>query len=276
MSLHFDVEQIEMIMNSFYILTGIRFVLFDTDFKELISYPKENCEFCKLMKGCPKTRRKCNYADRRSFEKCEKANSLLLYKCHAGLVEAITPLHENEKIIGYLMFGQITDNPDKTNLYDNVSFWNKKYNIDEVALQNGIRSITYKTDEEIKAAAKIMEACTSYIIYKELIIPENDKILEAAKIYIEEHLEQNIEIEALCAFLNIGRTKLYDIFRKELKMGVSKYILLRRLHKAKKLLKTTELTIAEIADNVGFSDYNYFSRIYKKQYGKSPKHYRKR
>lgn len=275
MNLKLDIEQLETLMKSFYTLTGIRFVLFDTDFHEIISYPKENCEFCRLMKGCPKTRRKCNYADRRSFEKCEKTNDLVLYKCHAGLVEAVVPLHENEKIIGYLMFGQITDNSDKTDLYAKIPVWNKNYGIDNTSLKNSINDITYKTDEEIKAAAKIMEACTSFIVYKELIVPDNNKILESVKEYIENHLGESIEIEYLCNKFGIGRTKLYEIFRKEQKMGISKYILRRRLHKAKKLLKTTELTIAEIADNVGFSDYNYFSRVYKNQYGKSPKHYRK-
>lgn len=276
MNLKLDIEQLESLMKSFYTLSGIRFVLFDTDFHEVISYPKENCGFCKLMKGCPKTHRKCNYADRRSFEKCEKANSLLLYKCHAGLVEAIMPLHENEKIIGYLMFGQIIDNPDKTDLFSKIPIWNENYGIDTDSLKSNINDITYKTDEEIKAAAKIMEACTSYIIYKELIIPENDKILESAKTYIEEHLDQDIEIETLCKILNVGRTKLYEIFHTEFKIGISKYILYRRLHKAKKLLKTTEHTIVEIANIVGFTDYNYFSRVYKKKYGKSPKYYRKK
>ena len=42
-----------------------------------------------------------------------------------------------------------------------------------------------------------------------------------------------------------------------------------------KLLKQTDFSISEIAKRVGFSDYNYFSRVYKKTYGKSPKHYRK-
>ena len=252
MSLHFDVEQIETLMNSFHTLTGIRFVLFDTDFREVISYPKENCEFCSLMKGCPKTRRKCNYADRRSFEKCEKTNDLVLYKCHTGLVESVMPLHENEKTIGYLMFGQITDNPDKTNLYDNVSLWNKKYGIDEAALQNGIRAITYKNDEEIKAAAKIMEACTSFIVYKELIIPDNNKILESVKSYIEKHLSENIEIEHLCNKFDVGRTKLYEIFRKEQKMGISKYILRRRLHKAKKTAQNYRIDDSRNCRQCGF------------------------
>ena len=263
-------------MKSFYTLTGIRFVLFDTDFREIISYPKENCEFCKLMKGCPKTRRKCNYADRRSFKKCGKANSLLLYKCHAGLVEAIVPLFENGENIGYLMFGQISDNIDKTDIYNKIPHWQTSCGINGELLKRGIDTITLKTTEEINAAAKIMEACTSFIIYKELITPQNNKILESAKLYIEDHLDKAIDIDRLCFELNVGRTKLYEIFRDELKMGISKYILIRRLHRAKKLLKTTEFEISEIAEKVGFSDYNYFSRVYKKRYGKSPYNYRKK
>lgn len=275
MKLQFDNLELEELMKSFYLLSGIRFVLFDSDFHEITSYPKENCNFCKLMKSCPKTRRKCNYADRRSFLECEKQNSLIIYKCHAGLVEAVIPLHENKKIIGYLMFGQITDNPDKNNLYDHIKCWNEKYNLDVNALKQSIATVPYKPTEQILAAAKIMEACTSYIVYKELITPENDKILVAAKNYIENNLHEDISIEQLCKELQIGRTKLYEIFRNELKMGISKYILHRRMHKAKKLLKTTDLPICEIAHSVGFSDYNYFSRIYKKLHGKSPKNYRK-
>ena len=275
MNLKLDIEQLESLMKSFYTLSGIRFVLFDTDFHEVVSYPKENCGFCKLMKGCPKTRRKCNYADRRSFAECEKENALIIYKCHAGLVEAVIPLHENEKIIGYLMFGQITDNPDKDNLYGNVENWKQKYALDENALKKGIATIPYKSSQQILAAAKIMEACTSYIIYKELIIPKNDKIFVAAKNYIENNLHHDISIDNLCKELKIGRTKLYEIFRNELKMGISKYILHRRMHRAKKLLKTTSLPIPEIAHSVGFADYNYFSRTYKKTYGKSPMYYRK-
>ncbi len=275
MALQFNSSQLEILMKSFHMLSGIRFVLFDTDFHEIMSYPKEHCNFCEIMKNCPKTRRKCNYADRRSFKECEKQNSLIIYKCHAGLVEAVIPLHENEKIIGYLMFGQITDNPNKDNLYNNVNLWNEKYCLNINSLKQGIAAIPYKSTEQIHAAAKIMEACTSYIIYKELIIPKNDKILVSAKEYIEKNLHEDILVEQLCKKLNIGRTKLYEIFRNELKMGISKYILHRRMHKAKKLLKTTNLPISQIAHSVGFSDYNYFSRIYKKTYGKSPKYYRK-
>ena len=48
-----------------------------------------------------------------------------------------------------------------------------------------------------------------------------------------------------------------------------------RLHKGLELLKTTDLNIAEIAYSVGFSDPNYFSRMFHKEFGKSPRLLRK-
>jgi YesN/AraC family two-component response regulator len=267
--------QLEELMRSFYMLSGIRFVLFDNEQKEIMSYPKESCEFCKIMKNCRATRRRCNYADRRYIKECEQENALIIYRCHAGLVEAVMPLHENEKIIGYLMFGQITDNPDKTALYDRIDGWTEKYKLSGEELKRGIEAIPFKSKEQIHSAAKIMEACTSYIILKELITPESNKIAEAAKNYIEAHLDEDISVSKLCEEIGVGRTKLYDVFRSDLKTGISEYIIRRKMHRAKKLLKTTELSVTEIASAVGFSNYNYFSKVYKKTYGKSPRNYKK-
>lgn len=274
MLLKFDIEQVEDLMRSFHLMSGIRFVLFDADFQEIISYPKTDCDFCRIIKSHPETNRQCLLADRRAFEKCQKENNLVLYRCHAGLIEAAIPLHENEKVIGYLMFGQITDDPNKEHLYEEAEGWCKNYQFDQKQLLSGIDLITCKSSEEIHAAAKIMDACTSYIHYKELITPENNRMIESAKSYIEEHLKEADDIIALCRYLRIGRTKLYELFKTEMQTGISAYIRSRRMHRAKTLLKTTDLSVSEIAEEVGFSDYNYFSRVYKKTYGKSPRYYR--
>ena len=271
----FNTEQLEQLMRSFYLISGIRFVLYDSEFKEIMSFPKNDCEFCSLMKSNCNTRRKCAYADKRSFNKCRESGRLYIYKCHAGLVEAVMPLYENEKNIGYLMLGQISDNKNNNTLIEKITYWQEKYGFDTETLNTNIQSITYKSTEEIYAAAKIMEACTCYIAFKELIEPEENRVFKAAKAYIDKNLSADLDIADICKELSLGRTKLYDIFKREANTGVSEYINRRRLHKAKSLLKTTDMSIPEIASAVGFNDYNYFSRVYKKRYGKAPKFYRK-
>ena len=273
---NFNTEQLERLMRSFYLISGIRFVLYDSEFKEIMSFPKNDCEFCSLMKSHCNTRRKCAYADKRSFNKCRESGRLYIYKCHAGLVEAVMPLYENEKNIGYLMLGQISDNENNNTLIEKIPYWQEKYGFDTETLNTSIQSITYKSTEEIYAAAKIMEVCTCYIAFKELIEPEESRVFKSAKAYIDKNLSADLDITDICKELSVGRTKLYDIFKREANTGVSEYINRRRLHRAKSLLKTTDMSIPEIASAVGFNDYNYFSRVYKKRYGKAPKFYRKK
>lgn len=275
MRINFDAPKMQELMKSFYILSGIRFVLFDSDFNEVTSYPKESCEFCRLMKGCKKTRRKCNYTDRKSFEKCAESDAPVVYKCHSGLVEAVIPLHENNVISGYLMFGQVVEEGGLPLLLSKVPQMVTKYGFQRETLETAISNVACKTPEQINAAAKIMEACTNYVMYKELVTPENDRIFENAKKYIDEHLGEPFNINDLCETVGTGRTKLYGIFRKEAKMGISEYLKRRRLHYAKKLLKTTDLKVFEISEKVGFNDYTYFNRVYKERYGISPNKYRK-
>ena len=53
--------------------------------------------------------------------------------------------------------------------------------------------------------------------------------------------------------------------------GIASFIKQKRLKKAKLLIKTTDMKISEISAAVGFSDYNYFLRVFKKEFGVSPK-----
>ena len=262
-------------MRSFYELTGIRFILFDDDCNKIISYPENECAFCEAMRRYPATSRKCAISDRKAFKLCKEKDGPFLYKCHAGLVEASLALKQNDRVVGYLMFGQMTDNDNKNDVALELIKYCSDYGIPESDISNAIKQIKYTDNEKILAAAKILEACMSYIMLKELITPENDRIFVDAKEYIEENLSRTLEIFEICSHLKISRTKLYEIFAKEAGIGVSEYIRKRRMHKAKKLLRDTKKPVWEIALEVGFEDYTYFSRVFKSIYGRSPREMRK-
>lgn len=59
-------------------------------------------------------------------------------------------------------------------------------------------------------------------------------------------------------------------------MGIAEYIRTLRLQQAQTLLKESDIPITEIAASVGFDDYNYFRRVFKKETGCSAKKYRER
>jgi ABC-type sugar transport system substrate-binding protein/DNA-binding response OmpR family regulator/nitrogen-specific signal transduction histidine kinase len=96
---------------------------------------------------------------------------------------------------------------------------------------------------------------------------------------LNEFLEANIAnsdltVEELAAFLNISRVQLYRKVKAILGINVSDHINNLRLGKAAKMLKTSDLNIAEVGYATGFSSPNYFSTSFKNKYGVSPKEYK--
>ena len=272
MSLLFQDKELIELMRDFYTLTGIKIVLFDVNFNELFSYPTTPKTFCSQMRLNESYDLKCKNCDEEAFKRCKNSKSLEVYKCQAGMTEAVSPIIEGDNIIGYMMFGEVTDNRDKQDFFESMSNYIKPYS--NVGNINGlIKKIKYKSNKQILAAAKILDALTEYILLKEIVQFSDKQIIEKIDIYIENNLNGDVSIGALCKEFKIGRTKLYEVVKEYANCGIASYLKQKRLKRAKHLLKTTDMKISEISDTVGFSDYNYFLRVFKQEFGISPKHF---
>ncbi len=269
MNLSFNRKKLEELLKDFYILTGIRIVLFDTEHNELASYPHTDCKFCQMIKSDPATKKLCDCSDWKSFEICKKTCEYVIYHCHAGLIEATAPLIDNHAVIGYLMFGQISNAASAAELMELL-----KNNLSTNELDI-IDDIPLKSKEQIYAAARLIQALTFYTIFKETIFLQRTNFKKNFNDFLREHLSEELSIDYIAASLGIRKTKLYDSCRKYLGSNVALYVKNFRIEEAKKLLKDTKLSVSEISERVGFSDYNYFCRVFKKVVGIPAKKYRK-
>lgn len=89
--------------------------------------------------------------------------------------------------------------------------------------------------------------------------------------YINVHFSENIHLDNLSKKLNINKTYLCKIFKKETHVSITEYINQCRVTEAKFLLQNKNISLSEIAYLLGFNDYSYFSRVFKKFTGTSPK-----
>lgn len=101
-------------------------------------------------------------------------------------------------------------------------------------------------------------------------------IIKTATEIIKDRLTDEISLSQIAEALHVSPAYLSRLFSKEMGVSFSKYIINQRLLKAVSLLCTTEMNITEIALFSGFSDANYFTRIFHREYGVSPREYRKR
>lgn len=92
--------------------------------------------------------------------------------------------------------------------------------------------------------------------------------------FIKSHYAGKLTLEQIAASVHLSPSHISGLFRKETGQTVSAYISYVRIEKSKQLLKTTQLSISEIASLCGFEEQSYFSRVFRKQTGVSPKAYR--
>lgn len=92
--------------------------------------------------------------------------------------------------------------------------------------------------------------------------------------YIKEHIHEKITLQELADAFEVSPNYLSQLFKKHMDIGISEYITTQKVAESRKLLKATNLKIYEISDRLGFESAFYFSRVFKKATGLSPKDYR--
>lgn len=93
--------------------------------------------------------------------------------------------------------------------------------------------------------------------------------------YIANHYAEDISLESLAKSGNVGKSECLRCFKASLQTTPYKYLMEYRLSKAADLLKTTDLPIGVISENVGFHQVSHFGKCFKEKTGYSSKDYRK-
>jgi len=91
---------------------------------------------------------------------------------------------------------------------------------------------------------------------------------------IDFDLTANLTLSSLAAMQNISPSYLSALFKQEVGKTLTDYVNSKRIERAMQLLETTRLQVQTVAQNCGILDVHYFSKIFKKTTGMTPKEYR--
>lgn len=106
--------------------------------------------------------------------------------------------------------------------------------------------------------------------------PRNRKIAQDVIRFIEEHYgDPDMNLQLLAEHCRVSPANLSKIFRETMNAPITQYISDFRLERARQRIQAEEgETIADIAQQCGFNDYPYFSKIFKKRFGMAPLEYK--
>lgn len=94
--------------------------------------------------------------------------------------------------------------------------------------------------------------------------------------HIREHFQEDIDLEECASNAHLSMSRFTHLFTEKMGISPRKFILHLRIDTAKELLLYSTLNVNEIAENVGFAEPSYFSRLFHKYTGVSPSDYRKK
>lgn len=94
--------------------------------------------------------------------------------------------------------------------------------------------------------------------------------------YIDTNLAGDLHLHTLASMHNVSDSYLSALFRREFGKTITECVLEKRVDAAAELLLSTHLQIQTVAQHCGFSDVNYFSKVFKKHQGVTPKQFREK
>ncbi len=149
-----------------------------------------------------------------------------------------------------------------------------------------VKKLLFRLIEKISSSDRPSESDMSLDIYKLLFDLQNtlhistnnnlsyEDSVQDAKKYIAERLGEELTVEAVAEHINMSKSHFSRIFKQQTGFSPYEFILASRLNKAKDYLQKTDLTVSQIAFEVGFNSSANFIYFFKQNTGLSPNKFR--
>lgn len=102
----------------------------------------------------------------------------------------------------------------------------------------------------------------------------SNQVVTTAEKYLKENFHRNISLEDISNYVHLSPFYFSRIFKKETGLNFIEFLTKLRIEEAKKLLVTSDEPVVNIANLVGYNEPNYFSRVFRKLVGMTPKQYK--
>ena len=275
MDILFDEEQLLQLVTNLYTLTGMTANILDPKGQDIHLF-KDHPPFCRAVNELPEGHRRCVDCDMWKVKNYTAAKGFQFYRCHAGVCEAVMPLYDKNHPLAYLIFGCYLDDSPLPEQWERTRRLLGWWPDGPDALKEAFFQFRQYSEKELRAYAETLEALSAYIRLKGMILATEQTDLQRLELYLDQHYMKKLSLASISREMHIGRTKLCTL-AKDLSGGhtLSWLIAQRRIAAAKRLLIQSNLPISAVAEEVGISDYNYFSKVFRTMTGTTPSAFRK-
>jgi ligand-binding sensor protein len=265
------------LLQNFYTLIKVRVGFFDLDGKEIMCYPASRTNYCTLLRSDKKGDAACRKCDQNAFRQAAKYQTPYIYRCHAGLTEIIAPIQTSaDEWVGYLMIGQAKppenrERKEWEEIYRKIS----GTGISPEELTAAYSELTVLKMDQARSCANILQSLAAYVWLDNYFRIQKEPLSSRVKTYISDNLNKNLSLDRIARKFSVGKTTLCKVVKGDLNVTVNELIRSLRIERAKELLESNEELISKIAEEVGITDYNYFTKVFKEETSVTPSVFRR-
>ncbi|MDY4895273.1 MAG: helix-turn-helix domain-containing protein [Candidatus Borkfalkiaceae bacterium] len=236
----------------------------------LSEFMVHQCLLCQKIKG--KHLKSCLHQQAFVKRKILRNEKPFFGSCYAGVYEYIVPIVENGIYRGFISItGYLPPTP-------RVSVFNPELNLLQKSTEKTLRSEipSEKFLQTVIAPLKNSLKLLTYYYNVNEIKPQlkDDYLHQLILQYIAENYLRPLTMPVIAEELHYSESYLSHIFREKQHQSIMQYVHALKIKYAKLLLRATNKNITEISELLGFQDSNYFSAVFKKSTGCSPRTFR--
>jgi len=264
-------DELQGMLDHFSEAFDIRIALFTPDGKELLcGMKRQACAYCRFLREELGLEARCKAMDREKFAEAESSGALTLYRCHAGLMEAIHPIRlDDGELAGFVMIGQFRlegSEPDASILKAASSGKRRA---------NELRSLFEETASVRQAKLPhilgLFSMIVSMAVERRMLAMKGDLLVGKLERFIGVRLDRETSLAEAAKHVGRSPSTVSHVFKAKLGVSFKSRVLDLRLEAAERLLRGTPgMTVAEAAARCGFASPFHFSRLFKKRRGYSP------
>jgi AraC-like DNA-binding protein len=179
-------------------------------------------------------------------------------------------------LIAYIQIGQFRDAEQRYSSEDKLQKVAERYDFSLKELLSLYEDLPIVSEEKLHSLYHIVDILVKSFWIDGMIAYNRSMLSIKIERYIDEHIAEKIGLNEICNEFFLSKNAVYRLFHDEMHSTVNDFIVTKRLKQAQELLLSEqELNITQIATLCGFTDYNYFIRLFKKQVGITPLRFRK-
>lgn len=159
---------------------------------------------------------------------------------------------------------------DEYFLFNNQALTSATNNIMRIAMDDNSQKDIMADFALKELLIRLMQTQARSLVEKNMV--KNKSRIGFVVDYIKRNLHQKLSIDSIAKLAYVSKSNFFKMFRDELGVSPNDFILQERINRAKELL-AGQNSIKETAFQTGFSDTNYFTRVFKQLVGVTPKNY---